>query len=77
MTAYVFQNLQCAERPIADFFFEHLLYLQDALRCSPQGRLAQLVEQSVYTGKVRGSSPLSPTKNGTHQEIRYGTLLLL
>jgi hypothetical protein len=26
------------------------------------GRLAQLVEQSVYTGKVTGSSPVSPTK---------------
>lgn len=25
------------------------------------GRLAQLVEQFVYTEKVRGSSPLSPT----------------
>ena len=27
-----------------------------------RGRLAQLVEQPVYTGKVRGSSPLSPTE---------------
>lgn len=26
------------------------------------GRLAQLVEHSVYTGMVRGSSPLSPTR---------------
>jgi hypothetical protein len=26
------------------------------------GRLAQLVEQPVYTGKVAGSSPASPTK---------------
>jgi hypothetical protein len=25
------------------------------------GRLAQLVEQLIYTEKVRGSSPLSPT----------------
>lgn len=50
----------------------HLHSDKDAVRCSPtsshnnlsikiQGRLAQLVEQSVYTGKVRGSSPLSPT----------------
>ena len=30
---------------------------------TPRGRLAQLVEQPVYTGKVRGSSPLSPTEN--------------
>ena len=29
---------------------------------SPKGRLAQLVERPVYTGMVRGSSPLAPTK---------------
>ncbi len=30
-------------------------------KVSPVGRLAQLVEHPVYTGMVRGSSPLSPT----------------
>ncbi len=30
---------------------------------SPKGRLAQLVEQRIYTAKVGGSNPSSPTEN--------------
>ena len=33
------------------------------------GRLAQLVEQDVYTIEVRGSSPLSPTRKCTRKGV--------
>lgn len=44
----------------------HLQFSCSAVLCTARGRLAQLVEQSVYTGKVRGSSPLSPTEEEYH-----------
>ncbi len=38
----------------------HLRFLRRSLLLF-DGRLAQLVEQPLYTGKVTGSSPVSPT----------------
>ena len=41
-----------------------------------KGRLAQLVEQFVYTEKVGGSNPSSPTKSKTPERQFWGILIL-
>ncbi len=41
------------------------------------GRLAQLVEQFVYTEKVGGSIPSSPTKNSVQTLLAGNTIFVL
>ena len=41
------------------------------------GRLAQLVEQLLYTEKVAGSSPAAPTKQRSLMRTHRATIVLL